>query len=125
MKRLALSILFVSTAAYADKAYINSASKIDHDCAKKPEVTIAGGGNTVTFIGECIRINIAGNKNKVTIAGVRDLIISGNKNTIDVDATDSIRATGNDNTVTWKKAIKEKQPGVSNPGKDNKIGAAK
>jgi serine protease inhibitor len=125
MKRLIIASLFVSATSLAGGSYVENSKTLNHDCAKDPEVTVAGNSNTLTLTGECTKVSIAGNSNTLSIASAAALVVNGNQNTVAIEATDAIRVPGSNNTVTWKKPIKEKKPAIANPGTKNKITQAK
>jgi hypothetical protein len=68
------------------------------------DVTINGNKNTLRLRGECARVFVKGNFNKVT-----------------VEAAVAILAPGNKNDITWTRGAGKKAPSISNPGDRNRI----
>src|SRR4051794_17909757 len=88
------SIFFASTAR-ADDFVITNQGKVAVNCAKTPDVSIAGNQNTITMTGTCSRLSISGNQN--TLNGTAtSLSVSGNDNIVTVSA-DHVSITGNTN----------------------------
>jgi hypothetical protein len=68
------------------------------------DVTINGNKNTLRLRGECAKIIVKGNFNKIT-----------------VEAATAILAPGNKNDITWTRGAGKKAPSISNPGGRNRI----
>jgi hypothetical protein len=68
------------------------------------DVTINGNKNTLRLRGECRRVYVKGNFNRVA-----------------VEAAVAIYASGNKNDITWSRGAGKKAPSISNPGGRNKI----
>ncbi|MBA3456302.1 MAG: DUF3060 domain-containing protein [Deltaproteobacteria bacterium] len=108
--------------AAADISIVDNDETITVDCAKDPNVNIAGNTATVTLTGTCSKIMIAGNH--ITLAGSAATVwIAGNHNTATLDAVDSLVTAGNHNTATYKKTVNPKlrKTKVSNPGNHNTV----
>src|ERR1700688_886043 len=103
MNRILCALLFtaaVSTVATA-KGFTGNKVTATQDCAKEPEGSISGNGNTITFTGACTKISVMGNDNTVIVAAAKEVAVMGNTNRITVGETDSIKAMGNKNQVSW------------------------
>jgi len=122
MRTLALVVLLYAVPAAADVSLVDNHQTVTVDCAKDPNVSIAGNQASVTLSGVCKSVMIAGNAAKVT-GSATSFSIAGNTNSVDIDAADSISVTGNENVVTYKKAAdaKKKAPKVSNLGTKNTV----
>lgn len=125
MKLTALALILASSAAFAGGTYLDNDKTVTHDCAKEPEASIMGNSNTITFTGACTTINVAGNKNTLTIVSAKGVNVEGNNNTVTVAASDAINVHGDNNTVSWKKGLSDKKPKLSNAGKKNTISQTK
>ena len=126
MKALAIaSLLLAASPALADVSIVDNHKTVKVDCSKDKTASILGNENTVTLTGACTLVSIAGNKNTIKAEGSTKLDVAGNDNSASVTAADEISVAGSRNTVSWKKGITNKEPAVSNPGKDNKISQAK
>ena len=111
--------MFFAKAARADDFVVTNQGKVAINCAKTPDVSIAGNQNTITTTGTCRSISISGNQNTVN-GTATSVSVSGNDNIVTITA-DQVSITGNTNTVTVPKAIKLKKPRVSNLGNDNTV----
>lgn len=120
MKLVGVMVLALASTASAN-SYKDNGKTVAHDCAKDPEVIIMGNDNTVTVIGPCTKLNIAGNKNVITAASSKVTSLSGSENTVTIEAIDDVVATGSKNTLTYKKTVSKTKPSIAHPGKDNKI----
>lgn len=122
MRTLALVTLLYAVPAAADVSVVDNHETVTVNCAKDPNVSIAGNQAVVTLSGVCKSVMIAGNQVKVT-GSATSFSIAGNTNTLDIDAADSISLTGNENTVRYKKTAdaKKKAPVVSNLGTKNSV----
>lgn len=95
------------------------------DCAKDSHVDIGGSDNTVTVVGDCFVIVVAGNRNKVTGSSTTNLGISGGHNTVTLTVGEHLFVLGDDNAVTWKPRDTKKAPELSDGGKRNVVVRAK
>jgi len=73
------------------------------ECAGR-DVSIDGNFNTLSLLGECQTVQVAGNGNLVRI-----------------EAAAAIETMGTRNTVTWERGLAGKSPAVENLGNDNSI----
>ncbi len=118
---IAIALLFVPTAGYADLSVAEDGKVITHEC-KDDTVSISANSNKVTLTGRCKLIIIDGNKNTVTLAAAINIAVNGNSNVVAADQTDRVYTPGNENRVTYKRSIDPKKPTkVWNPGNGNKI----
>jgi hypothetical protein len=107
-------------AARADITVLDNDKTLEVDCAKDPQVGLAGNHITLTLKGICAMILVDGNE--ATIRGSAAAVrINGNHNTATLDAADQVAIYGNDNTVTVQKPIKAKKVQISSPGSRNKV----
>lgn len=112
-------VVLLSAPAYAERQIVDNNTSVTVDCKKDSEVTLVGNNLTVTLVGSCTRVNVTGNREKVT-GSAATFFVGGSHNTITADSLDDITLAGSHNTVTWKKSGKG-SPKVTNPGKDNKV----
>lgn len=119
MKVAVVAVLLLSAPAFAERQIVDNNANVSVDCKKDSEVTLVGNNLTVTLVGTCTRVNVTGNREKVT-GSATAFFIGGNHNTVTADSTDDITLAGNHNTITWKKSGKG-TPKIANPGKDNKV----
>jgi hypothetical protein len=112
--------------AAADLALVDNDESITVDCAADPNVTIAGNNATVTLVGTCKVVMLAGNHATITGSALR-VALTGNENTALLDGVDTLSFTGNDNTASWKRPLdpRLKQPRISNLGTKNSIAQSK
>ena len=121
MRKLSCLILLFASTASADVSIVDDKQTVTVDCAKDPNVSIAGNASTVTLNGACKAVVIAGNQTTIT-GSAASVSIAGNENTANLDTVDSLSVTGNQNTVTYAKASDaKKKTRVSNLGKANTI----
>jgi DUF3060 family protein len=107
-------------AARADITVLDNDKTLEVDCAKDPQVGLAGNHITLTLKGICAMILVDGNE--ATIRGSAAAVrINGNHNTVTLEAADQVAIYGNDNTVTVQKPIKAKKVQISSPGSRNKV----
>ncbi len=126
--RVPLTILValasMTARAAADDEVSYDEVTVTHDCDKDKKSVDLNNKVTITLVGKCTNLIVAGAHNKV-IGPTRRLAVSGNSNVIDVENAETIIVVGNDNTVTWKGGFEgAKKPKVSDSGKRNKIVAA-
>jgi DUF3060 family protein len=119
MKAVVVAVLLSASPALAERQIVDNNAAVTVDCKKDSEVTLVGNNLTVTLVGSCTRVNVTGNREKVT-GSATTFFVGGNHNTITAETTDDITVAGSHNTVTWKKSGKG-SPKVANPGKDNKV----
>ncbi len=119
MKVAVAVVLLAAAPAFAERQIVDNNASVTVDCKKDNEVTLVGNNLTVTLIGSCTRVNVTGNREKVT-GSATTFFVGGNHNTITAGTTDDITVAGSHNTVTWKKSGKG-SPKIANPGKDNKV----
>lgn len=121
MRKLSLiALLFASTAA-ADVSIVDNNQTVTVDCAKDPNVSIAGNNAKVTLTGTCKAVVLAGNKATVT-GSATSVSVAGNENTATLDVVDTLSVTGNKNVVSYAKASDaKKKTRVSNLGNNNKV----
>lgn len=108
--------------AAADISIVENHETVTIDCAKDPNVSVAGNHATVTLTGTCTKIMLAGNH--ATLTGSATAVwIAGNHNKADLQAVDSLSVPGNHNKASYKKTVnpKLKKAKVSNPGNKNTI----
>jgi len=122
MKVVVVAVLLWSAPSFAERQIVDNNATVTVDCKKDSEITLVGNNLTVTLVGTCTRVNVTGNREKVTGSSAT-FFIAGNHNTVTADSTDDITLAGNHNTITWKKSGKG-TPKIANPGKDNKISQA-
>lgn len=121
MKVVVVAVLLAASLAHAEKQIIDNHATVTVDCKKDREVSLIGNNITVTLVGTCTRVNVTGNREKVT-GSATTFFIAGNHNTVTAESTDDITVAGNHNTVTWKRtSAKDGSPRIKNPGKDNKV----
>jgi len=124
MKLIVFVATFVSflPLAAADVMIADNNQTITVDCAKDPNVSIAGNQATVTLTGACKRVSITGNQATVTGSSAH-ASVAGNNNTANLDGVDTLTTPGNSNTVTWKTTLdkKLKKPRLANFGNKNTI----
>lgn len=83
------------------------------------DVKLAGNEATLKLTGECGRIDVMGNSNKISAETASKLAVSGNQNEVSVKTVKRIDLTGNENHVTWQNEVDGHAPKISNPGTDN------
>jgi DsbC/DsbD-like thiol-disulfide interchange protein len=120
--KVVVALVLLTSTAYADRQIVDNNTSVTVDCKKDSEVSLVGNNLTVTLVGSCTRVNVTGNREKVT-GSATAFFVGGSHNTITADSTDDITLAGSHNTVTWKKSGKG-SPKVTNPGKDNKVSQA-
>lgn len=123
MKVVVVAVLLFAGPALAERQIVDNNASVTVDCKKDREVSLVGNNLTVTLIGVCTRVNVTGNREKVTGSAIA-FFIGGNHNTVTADTTDDVTLAGHHNTITWKKSGKG-SPKVTNPGKDNTISQAR
>lgn len=125
MKVVVVAVFLAASPAFAEKQIIDNNATVSVDCKKDPEVSLIGNNITVTLVGTCTRVNVTGNREKVS-GSATTFFIAGNHNTVTAESTDDVTVAGNHNTVTWKKtSAKTGTPRITNPGKDNKVSQAR
>lgn len=117
--KVVLALLLTTSVAFAERQIVDNNANVTVDCKKDSEVSLIGNNMTITLVGTCTRVNVTGNREKVT-GSATTFFIAGNHNTVIAETTDDITLAGNHNTVTWKKSGKG-TPKIANPGKDNTI----
>ncbi len=122
---LALATFTSAIAGPDDETGVSYDDKtVTHDCDKQGRGVNLNNKVTITLVGRCTNLIIAGTKNKVT-GDVRRVGISGGSNIVDVQNVETIIVTGNDNKVTFKGSFHPaKQTSVSSSGKRNTIASA-
>ena len=121
MRKLPCLILLFASTASADVSIVDNNQTVIVDCAKDPNVSIAGNGAKVTLNGTCKAIVLAGNSATVT-GSAGSVSVAGNENTATLDTVDSLSVTGNKNKITYAKASDaKKKTRVSNLGNDNTV----
>ena len=121
MRKLSCLILLFASTAAADVSIVDNNQTVTVDCAKDPNVSIAGNAAKVTLNGTCKAVVLAGNQATVT-GSAGSVSIAGNENKATLDSVDSLSITGNKNTVSYAKASDaKKKTRVSNLGKDNNV----
>lgn len=126
MKTTLLALALLATPAFADIDIADNHKELAVDCAKDPNITIAGNHAKLTLTGTCARIKITGNHASIT-GSATEVSVMGNHNEVALDAVDRLSIMGNHNKASWKKAAdaKLKKPKVANLGKYNKVTQAK
>lgn len=124
--RTILTLLLLAAPAAADIVIGDNNQSVTVDCAKDPNVAVSGNEAVVTLTGTCDKLNLSGNKAKVT-GSVKMVYVSGNENTATLDAVDAIATPGNKNAVTYKTTInaKLKKAKISNSGNKNVVAKRK
>jgi hypothetical protein len=124
--RTILALLLLAAPAFADVSIDDNQQTVTVDCAKDPNVNVSGNEATVTLTGTCEKVQLAGNRAKVT-GSTKAIYVPGNDNVATLDAVDQIGTPGNKNKVTYKKTVdaKLKKAKVSNPGNKNAIAKVK
>jgi hypothetical protein len=121
-----LALVAGSAPAFADKTITDNNKTATIDCATDATVSIEGNGNTVTLMGACTHVTVAGNHNKVAAVSSASVDVTGNENAVTVDAVDTLAVPGNKNVVDYKAAVaKGGKTKVSNPGTGNKVTRSK
>ena len=123
MRAVVVALVLSASPALAERQIVDNNATVTVDCKKDGEVSLIGNNMTITLVGTCTRVNVTGNREKVTGSSTT-FFIAGNHNTVIAESTDDITLAGNHNTVTWKKSGKGATPKIANPGKDNKISQA-
>lgn len=123
MKRLALaSLLFASNAAADARPDVTYKDKtVTHDCDKAGKKVSVIGKATVTLVGRCTQLIVAGTGNTVT-GSTQRVAVAGSSNSVTVEQIEDIVMMGSGNTLTWKSAADGKTPRVSNNGKNTVVG---
>lgn len=80
------------------------------------------GKATVTLVGRCTQLIVAGTGNTVT-GSTQRVAVAGSANTV-TEQIEDIVMMGSGNTLTWKSAADGKTPRVSNNGKNTVTGPA-
>ncbi len=88
------------------------------------DLTLAGNEADLKLTGECGRIDVMGNSNKVSAETASKLAVSGNQNEVSIGTAKRIDVTGNRNHVTWESEVDGKAPKISNPGTKNTVARA-
>ncbi len=114
------SLLAVTSIAAADVSLVENQQTVSVDCAKDKQVSLVGNRITVTLVGTCVKVSIAGNQNTVT-GSAATVWIAGNANTANLDKVDELSVPGNKNTATYNGPLTAKATKVSNPGTGNTI----
>lgn len=122
---IALALVSLTGVAAADISILDNRQTLTVDCAKDPNVNIAGNHATLTLNGVCENVNVSGNHATVT-GSAKKIMVSGNHNTVDLDTVDVLAVPGNHNTASYKRSSDPKKPTkVSSPGKRNKVSKKK
>ncbi len=115
-----ISLGALAAPARADIFVTDNNKTLDVDCAKDPQITLAGNHITLTTTGVCTKISVTGNYETVT-GSANQVSVTGNHNTITLAAADEVGILGNNNTVSVGKAVTRKTPKIGNVGKANHV----
>lgn len=119
-----LGVALMAGGAVADVSIIKPNIKMKIDCAKDPNVSIAGSNAKVTLTGTCESVSIAGNNAAIT-GSVKSLTIAGNNNKLELTSVDNVTIAGNNNKVAYKGTVDSTltAPVISNVGNQNSVSA--
>jgi hypothetical protein len=121
----ALLLAFAAAPALADKTITDNKQTAAIDCAKDPNVTVAGNDGTITLTGECKAVTVAGNHNHVAIASAAAVAVTGNENNVAAVTVAALSVPGNKNVVSYKSGPGTSKTKVSNPGTGNTVTQSK
>jgi hypothetical protein len=112
------------TTVAADINVADNGQTLTVDCAKDPNVSIAGNKATITLVGACEALSVDGNE--AQISGSAKLVsVNGNDNIVKLDKVDVLGVNGNKNKISWKRPLTKKKPIIGNVGNGNKISRTK
>jgi len=90
------------------------------DCSAS-SVVVHGEDNNLTLRGECKKLKVTGNDNRINAITVNEVEVSGDDNVINVETVTTITTTGDDNNISWKSGAGGEPPKISTKGDDNHI----
>jgi hypothetical protein len=119
-------VLLGSSAALADKDFMDVSEGATWDCASDPKVNINYSAADFTLSGACVEVNLNGSKLKVSAGDgatldIDTLNVNGAKNAVKTNILGAVNINGASNKVTYKKPKTGKKPKVANNGKSNAV----
>jgi hypothetical protein len=121
---LAIAILCVPGASFAERQLTADQNIVSHDCADDDTVTVDADENLVTITGACRLVRVKGEQNQITLTSAAKIEVTGSQNHVKVEAVDAMRIPGSQNWITYRRTLSKKKgakPTINSTGHDNVI----